>query len=912
MRALASRLRTGLIVLTGTGAGASIVLALLVLASVFVAMATPRASLGFRTSALRHAIAETPATGRVVTGSLDMPTLGGALGPPNQPAYAGMDATQFGPIGAEIGRHLRTDQIPLVPGASWWGVTTNSLAGTGAAKSAYFGQAPPLVELVDRSSLSKYVRVVAGRLPSADSLGRTSARFDIAVTPATARRFSVRPGSVITLADSDFGAVSTLRLRVTGIVRPLHSETAYWTADPIVAAPSLTKTRTGAYWSAGMIISDAELNDLEVAISDQNITVTWAYPLRLGQLNADQAVGLNSRLSELAADGVLTRSVVTSTNVPLLAPVSGTLSQFVQTEAELGTLLSLLYVSLTVVGLVVLLLGARLLAERRAGEFGLIRARGADRAQLTMVAARAGAVVVVPAALAGAALAVLLTPGQDEPLAWWLAGITCLVALASVPWLALRHARLITERADTPPPRRVRARRIVIDAAAVLAAAAGLVVLRLQGQPSGSGTDWFTSAAPVLVAIPMAIVVVRAYPVVLRWLVALAGRRQGVTTFIGLARATRASASAVLPAFALVLALGVIAFGAMLRAAVADGDVAQSWRAVGADVVIDTSKSNNPLTPEAARAIAAVPGVQEAVTGALTAGTTSDGTVIAVIAVNPARYAALVARTPAARIQVAPLAHAPPATGLPALASPGAATALAHGSRLLIGVRTVPVHVAGGITSGPGFQVDGPFILVASQVADRVLRSGRPVPNTVLIVGNPDHARLAAVVRKELPGAIAITYRSSVLTALTGADLQRGAYVTFAQAAVAAAGFGAMIMLIMLALGARARELTLARLFTMGLSRGQARLLVSAEALPAILAAAAGGAVCAWALVPLLAPSIDLSVFTGGTAGVPVHANFVVIGYLAIALIVLAVATMSAQSLATRLRGVSRALRVGE
>src|SRR5215472_17702048 len=112
----------------------------------------------------------------------------------------------------------------------------------------------------------------------------------------------------------------------------------------------------------------------------------------------------------------------------------------------------------------------------------------------------------------------------------------------------------------------------------------------------------------------MAIIVVRAYPVVLRWLVRLIGTRSGVTSFVGLARATRTSITAALPAFALVLALAVIAFGAMLRTAVVDGDVAQSWRQVGADAVIDTSLSNTPLTPAAQRAIAAVPGVRHAAT----------------------------------------------------------------------------------------------------------------------------------------------------------------------------------------------------------------------------------------------------------------------------------------------------------
>ncbi len=182
----------------------------------------------------------------------------------------------------------------------------------------------------------------------------------------------------------------------------------------------------------------------------------------------------------------------------------------------------------------------------------------------------------------------------------------------------------------------------------------------------------------------------------------------------------------------------------------------------------------------------------------------------------------------------------------------------------------------------------------------------------MLLVGQVDHGRLRAAVHRVLPGGTSVSYRSAVLAGLTGADLQRGAYVTFAESAGAAAGFGAVIMVIMLALGARSRELTLARLFTMGLSRGQARLVVAAEALPAIVAAAGGGAVCAWVLVPLLGPGIDLSPFTGSAARVPVRADFAVIGYLAAGLVALALLILFAQAAATRLRGVSRALRVGE
>ena len=142
-------------------------------------------------------------------------------------------------------------------------------------------------------------------------------------------------------------------------------------------------------------------------------------------------------------------------------------------------------------GLVVLLLGARLLAERRAVEFSLLRARGAGRRQLVLLSIRAGAVVVVPAAIVGTALAVAVTPDETEPLAWWLGGLTVLATLVAVPWLTLRRIAgtiRLDDRADGAVPRQARIRRIVIDVAAVAAAVSGLIVLRLQGSRPAAPT----------------------------------------------------------------------------------------------------------------------------------------------------------------------------------------------------------------------------------------------------------------------------------------------------------------------------------------------------------------------------------------------------------------------------------------
>ena len=82
------------------------------------------------------------------------------------------------------------------------------------------------------------------------------------------------------------------------------------------------------------------------------------------------------------------------------------------------------------------------------------------------------------------------------------------------------------------------------------------------------------------------IVVFRVYPLVLRWLLHAAARTSGAPAFLGLARAARTALTPALPAFALVLALSVAAFGGMVRDAVTNGEVAASWEAAGADATI--------------------------------------------------------------------------------------------------------------------------------------------------------------------------------------------------------------------------------------------------------------------------------------------------------------------------------------
>jgi len=172
-------------------------------------------------------------------------------------------------------------------------------------------------------------------------------------------------------------------------------------------------------------------------------------------------------------------------------------------------------------------------------------------------------------------------------------------------------------------------------------------------------------------------------------------------------------------------------------------------------------------------------------------------------------------------------------------------------------------------------------------------------------------AALIAAAHKAVPGSH-VTLRSHLLAAISGAPLPHGGVGTFAQGAAAAAGLALLVLALTLVLSARSREMTLARLATMGLGPVQSRRITIVETLPAILAATVGGAACALALVPLVGPAVDLAAFTGTPVVVPLHANLVAIAVTAAGLILLAWLTLVVQSRLARTRGTTQALRVGE
>jgi hypothetical protein len=84
------------------------------------------------------------------------------------------------------------------------------------------------------------------------------------------------------------------------------------------------------------------------------------------------------------------------------------------------------------------------------------------------------------------------------------------------------------------------------------------------------------------------------------------------------------------------------------------------------------------------------------------------------------------------------------------------------------------------------------------------------------------------------------------------------------------------------------------------------------EVLPAVIAAAVAAWACAVVLPRVVAPAINLSVFTGGAASAPLTANVSSIAVPLAGLVVVAVIALTIEIRAGRRRGVAANLRVGE
>jgi putative ABC transport system permease protein len=895
------------------GMGSAGSLALLAGGCVLAATLGPREAQATGARALRQTMNALPLLDKTIVVSSSWNDISAEIGPALLNGTTGdafdqdQNLTQAGAGEAitQLRRDFGAGPLPLSPRSTDWLGITPGLDSVVTALPSLKGL-PAKVEVTYRYPVAGHLRLVAGSMPdtaSQPTWNSTEVFFDlkVAVTPQTARTFALRPGSHLSIAGPVEpmmgGKLAVVRLDVTGIVEPADPGSSFWAADPLLSAPLLDLVDGSPHWTGAVIADPGELDMVQAIFSPADMLFQWELPVDTTRLLHGQTQALYNQVNQLTTQtprltGYLaSMSNALSVTVGLVQP----LAAFVQASNDVNVLLWIVYAGLAVAGVVTLLLATRMIAARRSAELTVRRARGASLWQLFSLGTRGAALACVPAAALAWAIAVLLVPDATPagPVAWW-PGIATLAFAATGPGVVAAWQHRL--------PRRRRARRrspwlprVVFEVTACAAAIGGITVFRTQT----GATDLYASAAPVLVAVPAVIVALRLYQLVLRGLARASAQRRGVIGFLGLTRAAHAPVTLALPAITLVLALTVAAFTGMVRSAVVRGETAASWQATGADVVV-AAPDQLAISPSAVRAIAAVPGVQHAAS-VLTVPliTTGGGHVVDAIVVDPAGYAALVASTEGfSPVRSALLTQTRGQGAIPVLASPQAAAYLGgRGDSTFYpqeGLPALRVQVSGELQSTPALPAGGAFIVLPASAIRGV---SEPLPVNLMLLTGPsiDMTRLHAAVQATMPGAgaPAVTTRSIALHGLTGAPLQQGTFLLFTLAVAYATALALAVMLLELALGAADRELTTARLATMGLTEGQRVRLVAVEVIPSIAASAVAAAACAIALPPLLAPAIDLSVFTQSQASVPLRPDFAAFmlplaGLLAITIIALA------------------------
>jgi ABC-type antimicrobial peptide transport system permease subunit len=429
-----------------------------------------------------------------------------------------------------------------------------------------------LLATFDRSRVS----LVTGSWPTAAAKGATEVQ--VAMPQAAAQPLKIAPGRTITLADRLGGP--PLRVRVTGVFRPTDPTSPYWHLDPLAARG----VHTLAFTTYGPLLADAgSFSSGRVAAG----TMQWQAQgdFRRATVSRMDAIGQSVRqtLENLQTDEA-TAQTQSGSDLPELLDALRRSMLVTRSTLLIGAL------QLVILAGFALLLVAQLLAEERAGETSLLRARGGSRSRVGRLAVVEALLLAVPAALIAPLLAGPVTHllagtgamartgvslnGAGGGSAWLVAVCAALACAFAVVVPALRSGGSFTAE------RAARGRRGALPGVLQAGADIALLVIaavafwQLQRRASGGGALSATSGGtlgvdPVLVAAPAlcllagTVLVLRVLPLAAKLGERRAARGRGLALALAgwqLARRPRRGAGAAL-LLVLAVAMGMFAIG---------------------------------------------------------------------------------------------------------------------------------------------------------------------------------------------------------------------------------------------------------------------------------------------------------------------------------------------------------------
>jgi putative ABC transport system permease protein len=681
---------------------------------------------------------------------------------------------------------------------------------------------------------------------------QVSGPIDFVLSEASARELDWAVGQTRSLG-GDAPAV-----RLSGIFAPTDPDDGGWQHARSILSPTISDDGNRPRTTAVTGFADPGSLAVLFALPARSETTIW-YPVDTAAVTAGDAAAAGTALRRLTTASQSVVAAATAPEAVNTVRFATALPDAID-RARAQTRATAAVLALTVAGpfgvaATTLLLAARLVLDRRRSALRLLSARGASGRQLRAVVGAEGLLLgAVPAAVALALVGV--ATGAPPPVA----------AVVAVAVVALAPAALLVALAGTAAERAARAdlgargsrARLIAEGVVVVLAAAAVALLVGRGY-STADVDPLLAAAPLLVALAGALLVVRLYPVPLGALLRRAERGAGVTSFVGAARALREPALGIVPVLALVVGVAVAVSSGVVLSTLERGIRTSAEGRVGADLLVQGAAFDET----ALAAIRAVPGVAAATgaSGAEPLELTTDGgteTTSAFVVdgadladVQGARRGVL---PEGARLD-AGAGESVPIVMSGALADRVGTDGLVAGGRALV--------VVGVARTETPFSSRQNWIALDTSAARAVLGSD-PADRSVLVRTAPDAdtAAVAEAIRATSPAALRIQDPESIAAALEAGSAVAGLRVTLIAATAASAALGALALALTLGLAAGARRRALSLLRALGAPARAAAALVGWEIGPPAAAALVAGSALGAALPLLVLSAVDLRAFT--------------------------------------------------
>lgn len=550
------------------------------------------------------------------------------------------------------------------------------------------------------------------------------------------------------------------------------------------------------------------------------------------------------------------------------------------------------------------LLTVGLLAERRAAALSLTRVRGGRDALLARSLAIEAALVGVPAVAAGVLAAALLVGAS-----WWIPAILLVLTVAALPVLGVRLARRSGAERPEHATLRPSPRRLVAGAGLVVIAGAAVWLLSQQSPDTGAGADPVVSLTPLLVAAAVGVVVFRLLPYLVAVATRLVRRTRGATSFLVASRAARSPAYAVLPVVAVLMAVGLAAFGGSVRATADHAKDATAWAEVPADAVVETTT----LRAEAGELAELVPEATDIAAGYVLHGQQAtderDATVrVEILAVDVADWTRVVADAVEPVEPVAALSKSQGAGGVVPAVIKGQTADLAVGQELTMTIRghEFTVRLVDRVESFAGAPGGTTVVVPLDDLGVSESELGLRWPNVVFLAGPVADVDLESVLGGD------VVRRADVLAAIDDPMLETTLTI-FQVAVLAAAALAALAAVLGLQVTARSRSYALSVLRTLGLPSRSTAALIAAEVVPVSIVAAAVGSAVGLGLAIVAGQAIDLAALTGLLdAGGPVIPDISGTALAAAGVVAFVIAAVCIAVAANRRARLGSVLRAGE